>query len=126
MIVSGPHRAGRAAVSIAMASPAAPRNTRYRYRAVVIDELGLHGIRPTGHTPPAVVRAFLNELYTYELRRLRAQLLRREFPKASYAGRVIAIRRRYPLLSVPLDHWLERQPTNTEHTDGPKPGSPCS
>jgi hypothetical protein len=88
----------------------------------VIDQLALHGIRPLDHTPPTVVRGFLNDQYTYELRRLRSQLVRREFPKASYAGRVIAIRQRYPLLSVPLEHWLEPQATGAE--PGPRPRSP--
>jgi hypothetical protein len=109
-----------------MASPSSPTDTRYRYRATVIDELGLHGIRPTDRTPPTVVRAFLNDVYTYELRRLRAQLLRQEFPKASYAGRVIAIRRRYPLLSIPLEHWLEPQAPDAEFQRGRWSGSPCS
>ena len=106
-----------------MAPPTTPPETRYRYRAAVIEQLALHGIRPVDHTPPTVVRRFLNDQYTYELRRLWSQLVRREFPKTSYAGRVIVVRQRYPLLSVPLEQWLEPQATDPE--PGPRPRSPC-
>jgi len=79
----------------------------YRYRSDVLDELAMHGIRPLGSTPPTRVRDLLNDLYTYELRALRARLLRGEFPKATYASRVVAVRTKYPLLSLAVDAWLE-------------------
>jgi hypothetical protein len=50
----------------------------------------------------------VRDLYLFEIRRLRREVRRRAFPMSSYAGRVVALRRRYPLLSLPLDHW--RQP----------------
>jgi hypothetical protein len=78
-----------------------------RYRAEVLEALAGHGLRPTPATPPARVRDLLNDLYCYELRRLRGRLLRREFPKPTYAARVVDLRRRYPLLSVPLAAWTE-------------------
>ena len=80
------------------------------YRADVLDELAGHGIVPRPSTPPSRVRDLLNDLYTFELRRLRARLRRGEFPKVTYAARVVAIRARYPLLSLPVDEWLEHRP----------------
>jgi hypothetical protein len=79
----------------------------YRYRADVLDELATHGIRPRPSTAPSRIRDLLNDLYTYELRALRARLLRGEFPRPTYSTQVIAIRTRYPLLSLPVDAWLE-------------------
>jgi hypothetical protein len=79
----------------------------HRYRPAVLEALLAHGLRPTPHTAPERVRDLLNDLYCYELRALRARLLRREFPKATYAGRVIEVRRRYSLLSIPLAAWTE-------------------
>jgi hypothetical protein len=98
----------------------------YQYRADVLDELATHGIRPREHTRPAVVRALLNDLYTFELRRLRAALLRREFPRTEYAGRVTAIRLRYPLLSLPVTDWLEPTAAETGRRPPSRQGSPCS
>lgn len=104
-----------------MASQTGSSAQRYRYRAPVLEELGAHGIQPRGHTPPAVVRELLNDLYTFELRRLRGCLLRREFPKASYAARVVAIRRRYPLLSIPIDEWAEPEAADGDPSDDGHP-----
>jgi len=81
--------------------------TRYRYRADVLGVLLEHGIRPTHTTPPAVVHELLSDLYRFELRRLRSRLVRKEIPREGYRDRVIALRRRYPLLSVNPDFWLE-------------------
>lgn len=79
----------------------------WRYRPEVIEALGRHGLAPRGDTAPQFLRDALNDLYRYEIRRLRARLLRREFPKAEYVGRVTALRGRYLLLSMPLDEWAE-------------------
>jgi len=73
----------------------------------VLEALAGHGIRPRPTTPPAVARAFLNDLYRYEIRRLRGRLLGGAIPKADYASRVAALRARYPLLSLPIALWLE-------------------
>ena len=51
----------------------------------------------------------MRDLYKYEIKALKARLLAGHFPKGEYAGRVIQLRRRYPLLSVPMELWLERQ-----------------
>jgi hypothetical protein len=79
---------------------------QYAYRDEVIRQLLEHGIRPTSATAPERVRALVNDLYCYELRQLRARLLRQEFPKREYAARVIELRQRYALLSTPIQHWL--------------------
>jgi hypothetical protein len=71
-----------------------------RYRAGVLEHLLVHGVRPTGHTPPELVRDFVRDLYQYEIRCLRERYLRQEFPKKEYAGRVDELRRRYPVLAL--------------------------
>jgi hypothetical protein len=78
----------------------------YRYQAWVLEALASHGVRPAVSTPPELLHDFVNDLYRYELRRLRASLLAGVFPKAEYYGRVVALRRRYPLLSIKSHLWL--------------------
>ena len=65
-----------------------------------------HGLCPGPDTRPAAVREALNDLYRYEIRRLRRRLLEGEFPKAEYLDHVVGLRRRYWLLSVPVDNWV--------------------
>lgn len=77
----------------------------YSYRPEILDELARHGLSPRPDTHPQQLRDAVRELYKYEIRRLKSRLLTREFPKADYAGRVIDLRRRYIVLSIPLDHW---------------------
>lgn len=84
-----------------------PGLRRYSYRPAVLEALAGHGIVPRETTPPETVRAFLSDLYRYEIRRLRGRLLRREIPLERYAGEVDALRRRYPLLSLPLSFWVQ-------------------
>jgi hypothetical protein len=79
----------------------------FRYRADVIERLWGHGVHPKPNTPPELIREFLNDLYRYELRRLRDRLVRGEIPKVSYYDRVVALRMKYPLLSVKPYLWLE-------------------
>jgi hypothetical protein len=68
--------------------------------------LGDLGVQPASTASLPRVREFVNDLYTWELRRLRRQLARADFPKREYAGRVEALRRqRYWLLSVPIEQW---------------------
>lgn len=79
----------------------------FRYRAEVLEALARHGVFPTDHTQPQLVRDFLRDLYKYEIRRLRTRMLRDEFPKAEYYGRVDALRRRYPVLSLLPRQFVE-------------------
>lgn len=79
----------------------------YRYRPEVLAQLAAHGIRPTPATPPDKVHEFLNDLYRYELRRLRDRLLQREIAKPDYYAHVVEVRLRYPLLSRKPREWTE-------------------
>ena len=78
-----------------------------RYRADVLEQLLAHGVRPTAHTDPQLVRDFVRDLYKYEIRCLRERYLRRDFPKAEYAGRVDDLRRRYPVLALLPREFIE-------------------
>jgi hypothetical protein len=72
----------------------------------VIEHLIGHGIHPRPSTSPDLIRSYLSSLYRYEIRKLRARLLRGEFPKAEYTGRVVQLRAKYPLLTIPLHLWM--------------------
>jgi hypothetical protein len=78
-----------------------------RYRADVLEQLLVHGVRPLPHTRPEVVRDFVRDLYKYEIRCLRERYLRHEFPKTEYAGRVDDLRRRYPVLARQSREFVE-------------------
>lgn len=77
----------------------------YVYPADILDVLAGHGLRPSATTPPAVVRDALSDLYRYEIRRLRRTLLDGGIEKQHYSAHVIALRKRYWLLSLPVQHW---------------------
>lgn len=81
--------------------------TTYRYRADVLEQLSHHGIQPSSFTPPEVVHEFVNDLYRFELRRLRDRLVRKEIPKAGYYDRVVELRRKYPLVSLKPHELLD-------------------
>jgi hypothetical protein len=88
---------------------------RVRLRAGVLDQLARHGLRPGPTTPLPLLRDAVRDLYRYEIRRLRSELLAGRIRKIDYAGRVIDLRNRYPVLSLPLELWLEvgdSQPEN--------------
>ena len=80
----------------------------FRYRADVLAQLARHGIQPNSDTPPALVHELLSDLYRYELRRMRDRLLRREFARTEYFARILELRRRYPLVSLKPQDFLER------------------
>jgi hypothetical protein len=79
----------------------------YRYRADVLRALWRHGVHPRSDTAPELVRAFVRDLYKYEIRTLRGRMLRQEFPRLEYAGRVEALRDRYAVLSLLPQQFLE-------------------
>ena len=81
------------------------RAVEFTYHPRVLEELAGFGLRPRPSTPPSLARAFVNDLYRHELRRLRRQLRAREIPKEGYADRVVALRKKYFLLSIRLDLW---------------------
>ncbi len=78
-----------------------------RYRPEVLEALLCFGVRPAHTTRPELVHEFISDLYRHELRTLRDRLLRKEFPKHEYFGRVVELRRRYRLISMRPREWLE-------------------
>jgi hypothetical protein len=65
----------------------------FRYRDDVLRELERHGVKPTPETSPQLVRDYVRDLYKYEIRQLKARMLRKEFSNAEYWNRVDALRR---------------------------------
>ncbi len=63
------------------------------------------GLAPTPATPPALVRDAMNDLYRYELRRMRDRLRQGAIEKSTYLDLVIATRKRYWPLTLPLPAW---------------------
>ncbi|MFO7692349.1 MAG: hypothetical protein R6V57_04610 [Vicinamibacterales bacterium] len=77
----------------------------FQYQPEILAQLLTHGVRPQPHTRPAQVFRFLGELYRYELRRLKRLREAGVIAPADYGGRVVDLRRRYPLVSVPVRLW---------------------
>ena len=82
----------------------------YRYHQHVLEALSGHGLMPLPDTSPQQLRDATRDLYKYEIRRLRDRFLAGEFPKLEFADRVVVLRRRYWILSVPLGLWIRRDP----------------
>jgi hypothetical protein len=79
----------------------------YRYRSDVLRALETHGIRPHPSTSPELVREYVNDLYRYEIRRLRDRLLRGEFPRNAYFDRVVSLRNKYSVLALRPAEFVE-------------------
>ena len=84
-------------------------NPIYRYDARVLDALAGHGLVPRPGTSPQQLRDAVRDLYRYEIKRLRVSLLAGHIAKRDYADHVVALRRNYPLLSIPMESWLVRE-----------------
>lgn len=82
----------------------------YRYKPEVLAQLWRHGVQPRSTTPPQLVHDFINDLYRYELRRLRGRLRRGAVQKSDYYQHVVGLRRKYPLVSVKAHEWVEKTP----------------
>lgn len=80
--------------------------TLYRYRPDVLEHLWRHGVQPRDTTPPELVRGYVNDLYRYELRKLRDRLLVGEFPKQAYLDLVVQTRKRYGVLALRAWEWI--------------------
>jgi hypothetical protein len=78
-----------------------------RYAPDILDALATHGLRPAPATSPRTLRDAVNDLYRYEIRRLRDRCRAGEFPSTELAAHVRQLRRRYLLLSTPLERWIE-------------------
>ena len=83
------------------------RVAEYRYLPEVLEQLSRHGVQPGPTTPPRLVHEFVNDLYRFELRRLRHALVSGAIPKAGYYDRVVELRRKYPLVSFKPHLWIE-------------------
>ena len=79
----------------------------YRYRHDVLEKLETHGIRPRTTTSPELVREYVNDLYRYEIRRLRDRLLRGEFPRNTYFDHVVSLRNKYSVLALRPAEFVE-------------------
>jgi len=77
----------------------------WSYPPDLVEALLALGLCPAHSTAPAVVRDALNDLYRFELRRLRDRLRAGEVPKGDYIDRVMALRRKYWPLSLQLPAW---------------------
>ena len=78
---------------------------RSLYHPEILDALAGHGLVPHEDTGAQFLRDAVRDLYRYEIRRLRDDLLAGRVRKPDYAGRVIELRKRYWILSVPVALW---------------------
>ncbi len=79
---------------------------QFHYRQQVLEQLEQHGVRPMSTTPPELLHDFVSDLYRFELRRLRKRYVRGEIKRLDYSGHVIALRKKYLLVSVPVGRWV--------------------
>jgi hypothetical protein len=63
------------------------------------------GLKPAPTTPPLMVRGALNDLYRFEIRRLRDRMVAGKFDKARYSDAVVGLRKKYWPLSLQPAHW---------------------
>ena len=78
-----------------------------RYKAEVLEELARHGLRPGAATSPARLREQINDLYRIEIRKLRDRCRAGEFSTRELPQQVRELRKRYLLLSIRVEHWLD-------------------
>ena len=77
------------------------------FRPEVLDELARHGLRPRPNTSAARLRELINDLYRFEIRKLRDRCRAGEFPIHDLSKHVMELRSRYILLSIPIQNWIE-------------------
>jgi hypothetical protein len=75
-------------------------------RPEILDELARHGLRPGPDTSIPRLREQINDLYRIEIRKLRDRCRAGEFPIDDLAKHVVELRRRYVLLSIPIENWI--------------------
>lgn len=71
----------------------------------VLEALAEHGLAPRPGTPASLLRAQVSDLYRVEIRALRDRCRAGEFPVKELAPRVVELRKRYMLLSIPTAQW---------------------
>lgn len=63
------------------------------------------GLAPGRDTPPRLVRDALNDLYRFEIRRLKQRLLDGEIARIDYTPAVLHLRKKYWPLALQPAHW---------------------
>ena len=76
------------------------------FRPEILDELARHGLRPGPDTSTSRLREQINDLYRIEIRTLRDRCRAGEFPISDLPKHVVELRRRYILLSIPIENWI--------------------
>ena len=77
-----------------------------RFTPEVIEELERHGLSPKPDTRAELLREQINDLYRFEIRKLRDRCRAGEFSTRELPGHVVELRRRYLLLSIPTAQWV--------------------
>ena len=77
----------------------------WSYPPELLDALLALGLAPTPATAPVFVRDAVNDLYRYELRAARDRLLAGLIEKRRYHDAVIALRKKYWMLTLPATAW---------------------
>lgn len=75
------------------------------YPPEFLDALGSLGLAPRPDTPAAFVRDAVNDLYRFELRRLRDHYRAGQVPKPAFLEAVVRLRKRYWVLSLSAANW---------------------
>ncbi len=82
-----------------------PSPPEWTYPPELREALLGHGLAPKPGTPPELVRSAVDELYKFELRRLRDRHRAGVVAKTAYADEVVRLRRKYWVLTLPLGAW---------------------
>jgi len=86
-------------------SPSPDDRVRWHYPPEFCEALLGFGLVARETAPPVLLRDAVNDLYRVELRRLRAALLAGRVVKTAYHGEVVALRRKYWILTLNLQVW---------------------
>ena len=108
---SRPHRSAETSVPFLL------HLMKFKYRETVLKDLARHGVVPRDDTPPEFVHQFVTDLHLFEIRRLKSQMLAGKIRKSDYATTVEALRRRYPILSLPVRLWIETEQCDRDECD---------
>ena len=77
----------------------------WSYPTELLEPLRSLGVSPAPETPPALARTAVDGLYKYELRRARTRLRMGEFARAEYFGVIVALRKKYWMLTLSVSAW---------------------
>ncbi|HUO85041.1 MAG TPA: hypothetical protein VM534_08005 [Thermoanaerobaculia bacterium] len=85
---------------------------RFRYRPEILSALEALNVHPKPWTDPVMVRDYLKALYTMEIRTMRVGETHRlrsgeRMEPKEYARRVVELREKYRVLSIPVRWWAE-------------------